>query len=112
MKLGPLVTLALMTAALACSRLDRPRDEPPIPLDTLPGILSDVLLVESGVKEFPYTTRDSLALLHYGRVMALHGYTYEDLAVTMRWLQDDPQRVQAVYDEVMEILSTRESQAN
>ena len=110
MKKTGLINVLALLFLLACGRDGGAGDQPPIPLDTLPYILSDVLLVESGVKEFPYSTRDSLAKIQYERVLRLHGFTYADLTATLQWMQEDPKRVESVYEEVMETMTARDAE--
>jgi hypothetical protein len=95
---------------LACDRQEE-QPGPPIPLDTLPYVLSDILLVEGGVKEYPYMTRDSLAKVQYERVARLHGFSYDDLTTSMQWMQADPRRVEMIYRQVMETLTARETES-
>lgn len=102
--------LFLAILSFSCQTAEDDGPGPVIPQEELPTILADMLTLEAAVKELPNSTRDSLSTVYYNRALRPHGYQLEDFQQSMQWLQEDPARLQAAYEEALEILTTREAE--
>lgn len=84
--------------------------QPPIAQDTLTSIIAEVLLVEPALREAVHTLHDSLATHYYERILVNYGYELADFETSMRWLQEDPGRLEIAYEQVVEKLSVLETE--
>lgn len=88
----------------------RPKSpELPIPRDQLVPVLVDVQLAEAILQNFYGQEKDSLAQLYYQKICSLHGVEKSKLDSTLVLLQQDPQRMQDVFSEVLDSLTVREA---
>lgn len=82
----------------------------PIPKEDLTEILTEALILEPAGRELPETLQDSMATIYYDKILEQRGYTMEEFMAAMAWLQEDAEELAAVYNEVMEKLTTIESE--
>lgn len=77
---------------------------PIIPLPELTDIITEALLLEPAGRELAPAYQDTLFQRVYGQLLTRKGYDVDAFTQSMHWLQQDPQRLQTVYKEVLEKL--------
>jgi hypothetical protein len=82
----------------------------PIPEAELEAIITEALILEPAGRELPEVIQDSIATAYYDKILAQRGYTMEEFISAMAWLQQDADRLAALYNKVMEKLTVIESE--
>ncbi len=70
--------------------------------------LLDVHLAEAALKQARDNERDSLRVLYYQRIEALHGVKTDDLDEVFRKLKQDPKAVEKIYEKLLEELNKKD----
>lgn len=88
------------------------KEEPalPIPEDELVSVLVDVHLAEAALQDAYGAKKDSLAELYYNQIYRLHDIEEEAFNKAIKQLRNEPERVERLYERVLEELSIREAQ--
>lgn len=82
----------------------------PIPQEALVEIIAESLIIEPAGREFAKIIQDSIYDLHYGKILEQRGFTQEEFISSMQFLQKDPKKLEAVYEEVLEHLQIIETE--
>lgn len=101
--------IPLIIFCFACSP-DTTEFDAPIPREKLVEIIAESLIMEPAGREFPSVSQDSIYELHYSRILDQRGFSTEDFISSMQWLQKDPKKLEAIYEEVLEHLQVIETE--
>ncbi len=99
----------LILSISACSS-EPVESSTPIPQEALVEIIGESLIIEPAGREFPNITQDSIYELHYGKILDQRGFTKEEFISSMQLLQQNPKKLEAVYEEVLEYLQIIETE--
>ncbi len=105
--------MLMITPLLACLfLLGCSRGEPQLEVkeDKLVDILIDVHIAEAAVQNLRGETHDRIINLYYEQIFGIHGVEREEFESTMAYLREKPDRMEAIYAEVMAEMERREAQ--
>jgi hypothetical protein len=104
-------SVLLLAALVLLSWSCQPPDPgSPIPQAELEAIITEALILEPAGRELSEVIQDSVATVYYNKILSQHGYTMEEFISAMAWLQQDADRLAAMYNKVMEKLTVIESE--
>lgn len=81
-----------------------------IPEDKLVGVLVDTHVAEAAIQNLPSDLKDSLGEVYYRQIFEIHDVNEEDFEQTMSILREDPIRLEIIYEQVMDQLSSRQAE--
>jgi hypothetical protein len=84
----------------------------PIEDETLVLVLADMQVAEAAAQSLLGATRDSTLGFYYDQIYALHQVEEAEFLACFDALQADPQRMLAIFDQVLEELNRQEAQAS
>lgn len=73
----------------------------PIPKDKLLPVLIDIHMVEAVVDNDSQVMKDSLTALYYPQIFEKHGVTAKDFDSTVKFMNQRPQLMHDIYEDVM-----------
>ena len=77
-----------------------------IPEEKLIAILADTHLAEAAIQNLFKEVKDSMGEVYYQQICEIHEVSKADFEQTMSQLREDPLRLEQLYRQVMEKLST------
>ncbi|MEZ4986302.1 MAG: DUF4296 domain-containing protein [Saprospiraceae bacterium] len=83
---------------------------PPIPDTVMVNLLTELLILEPAFKEMHFSLQDSIAKVYYERTLQEKGHNLQEFIQSMKWLQEDPKRMEKTYSRVLENLEKMDSQ--
>lgn len=89
------------------------KEEVPIPLseEKMIDVLIDLHMAESMIEKLPLTDRDTVGHVYYRMIYREHGVSEEDFDQSIAVLREDPVRLNAIYEQVLEKLNVLEATA-
>ena len=93
------IRLIFITFAFTACYLDI--HDLPIQKDKLIPVLIDIHIAEAVVDNDSQAMKDSLAALYYPQIFAKHGVTAKDFDSTVKFMNERPQLMHDIYEEVM-----------
>ncbi|PHN08552.1 DUF4296 domain-containing protein [Flavilitoribacter nigricans] len=105
-QLLPSLLLAGLILLISCGK-----EEVPIPLteEKLVEVLIDMHMAESMIEKLPVADRDTVGNVYYRMIYREHGVTQQDFDESMNVLREDPERLDAIYVQIMERLNVLEA---
>lgn len=97
------LTLILFTA---CAE-----EEVPIPLseEKMIDVLIDLHMAESMIEKLPLSDRDTVGHVYYRMIYREHGISEAEFDESIAILREDPKRLNALYEQILEKLNVLES---
>lgn len=97
-----ILSTCLLLIAGACQRPHTaPAEGHLLPPEMMVEVLADAHVAEAALQHLHGPKRDSLAQQYYRQIFAIHGIREEDFTSTYEQLRRQPERLDAVYGEVM-----------
>ncbi|MCB0568259.1 MAG: DUF4296 domain-containing protein [Phaeodactylibacter sp.] len=81
----------------------------PIEEGKLVSVLIDVHLAEAAAQNLRGHTKDSILDMYYEQIFKIHGLDQATFESTMLSIRENPERLEAVYAEVMKEMERREA---
>ena len=104
LRLLPISLAALLFCALTgCSDEPQPLQ---VPEERLVGVLADLHIAEAALQALRGKTKNSMATVYYDQIYTLHDVDSAEVHQSLEQLREDPQRMKALYDRVMERVET------
>ncbi|NJC25378.1 DUF4296 domain-containing protein [Neolewinella antarctica] len=97
----------LLFPVLLCTCASASVGDPPVDLNALAPILTDLQLAESLTNEVPVVLRDSMREVYYDNVLSDHQTTRAEFDSLMWIVRQEPVWVDSLYTQVGEMLSVR-----
>ncbi len=72
-----------------------------LPKEVMIKVLADAHLAEAALQNYHGSKRDSLAILYYEQIFAIHGVRKEDFEYTYDQMRQQPEQLDEIYGEVM-----------
>lgn len=101
-----LLFMVILSLVTAC------REEAiPIPLseEKIIDVLIDLHMAESMINKLPLTDRDSVGHVYYRMIYREHGVAKESFDESIDILREDPIRLNAIYEQILEKLNVLEA---
>lgn len=98
-------TIACFFLLAAC--LTACQEEPqtlPIEESKLVNVLADIHLAEAAGQQLRGFTKDSVMQVYYAQVCSIHSVDQQELIYSMEQLRDEPERMQLLYEKVIEAI--------
>lgn len=95
--LAPLLFLSL----LSCEE-EQVAAAPVIEEETLINVLADIHMAEAALQALRGSTKDSMSQMYYEQVYEIHQVDSASVASSLEIMREQPERMKAVYDQVME----------
>lgn len=92
---------------IACSK---DKTALPIESDKMVDILVDVHLAEAAMQESTLMNKDSVGRVYYQKIFNLYGITEADFNKSMFLIRQNPEKLEAIYKEVIETLDKKETE--
>jgi hypothetical protein len=85
--------------------------EIPIPLseEKLVDVMIDMHIAEAMIEKLPVSDRDTVGHVYYRMIYREHGVTQADFDESIQVLREDPERLDAIYVQVLEKLNVLEA---
>ncbi|MCB0632566.1 MAG: DUF4296 domain-containing protein [Saprospiraceae bacterium] len=85
----------------------------PIPLatDKLIDVLIDVHVAEAMMDKLTAADQDTVGKVYYRMIFREHGISKEDFDKSMDILREDPERLNAIYEQILDKLNVLEAEA-
>lgn len=93
--------ISFILALFALSACHSDRNNLPIPKEKLLPVLIDIHMVEAVVDNDSQVMKDSLTTLYYPQIFEKHGVTAKDFDSTVKFMNERPQLMHSIYDDVM-----------
>ena len=77
--------------------------------EKLVEVLSDIQIAESAAQSLTGTVKDSVLQSYYGQILEIQGISREEFEICFRELQNDPERMNLLYDKVIEELNLQDA---
>lgn len=86
-------------------------EKPPIEKDKFIKILVDIHLAEAAMQEMASMQRDSTGKKYYSKIFELHKVPESDFNRTLVYYKKDPEKMDALYKDVLKEIETQEKAA-
>ena len=100
------IKLIVLTGCVQTAKFDPDFDE-----EKMINILCDVHLAEAVIQNEPGGIRDSLTEVYYEHIYRIHQTNEEEFLENRKIWFDNPERVDRLYEKILEELSRRESES-
>lgn len=78
--------------------------------DKLVNVLADTHMAEAAIQNLIKSDKDSVGEVYYQQIYEIHGIAEADFEQTMTILREDPIRMEKIYNQVLEKLSTEKAE--
>ena len=101
----------MLVLTLALSWYSCRDEEIPVPLseDKVIDVLIDIHMAESMLDKLPVADQDTVGHVYYRMIFREHGVSQDDFDRSMAVLREDPVRLNAIYEQILEKLNVLEA---